>query len=146
MKKLIVFIFIVAIIACLNLSIIKMLTLTEIFGNAPVEVFVQEFADEKFASIKNGNYKIVFCTLGDLDYILNSGKVFGFTIKVTNFCKEQILNKIGASVTKVNSFGVYGSSYLLAKTYNLWCNGNNFQVAQVANSIHIGCPVLLGGY
>jgi len=157
MKKILLFIFIVILLCCVNLTAVQNLTLDKIFPNAMVEVFLQQkgnLIDHK--TIANGQGEIVYCDIQDLDYILNQNlKVTGYTLKIHS-CEIDILNLLNVNDVQQQNFGIYGFSEMLenyAKKFNLLTKKVkinqkmvNFQYINKNDYILIGFPILLGSY
>ena len=145
MKKIIVFIFVLLIICLLKVSFVSELKLTDIFSDVDVEAFITNDELPNFDYIKNGEGIVVFCKLGDLEYINNNYLLNGFTIKLKDNDKS-IMEKLGAIIHVQNDFGFYGFSSVIARDYNFKYKNNNFQMVYSNGTTLIGCPLLLGGY
>lgn len=156
MKRLLVFLFIVLLLCGINILPLKELTLQNIFPSASVEVFTsKQTNNEGLTKIDNGMGEIIFCNVGELDYILNSfDSVSGFTLKFSKdtMSVNNLLNVLKVQSYSCKNFGIYG----LSKVLNCVNNGKfkvrieqtlcNFQIFEKENQIILGIPLILGSY
>ena len=91
MKRLIVFIFLIVLFCCINLPYINRLKLSEIFPNAQIEVYIDQKTETNGLNyINNGEGKIVFLNINQLDNFLKHNKAFGYTLRI----KDETLNNV----------------------------------------------------
>lgn len=156
MKKLLVFLFIIALLCCANLTYVQNLTLKNIFPNASVEVYTStKSCIENLQKIDNGLGEIIFCNINNLDYIFDNEKyISGLTIKVEgdNLTDRELLESLHCFNFFEANFGIYGWSNVVDRIFDnkfgvvvedINCN---FQIFKTKNEIFVGIPILLGGY
>lgn len=156
MKKLLVFLFIILLLCCVNIVPHKELTLKNIFSNVMVEVYTsKQIKNEELSKISNGEGEIIFCDIVDLDYILQTYNcVSGFTLKFekNDFSVNDIINKIDTRTCYNKNFGIYGLSYAISSLLNnkyvveMEQTKCNFQIYETKSQIFLGIPLILGSY
>ena len=145
MKKLIVFIFIIALIVCLNFQFTKNLKLSNLFNSANMEVYLSKSCPVEFEYIKNGSGFVFFCDTNDFDEYFSKNIIDGFLIKLSGNDFDDCLKKIDAKIKKNSEFGFYGFSKIFAYNYG-YCDEYNFQIICIDDKILLGCPIILGGF
>lgn len=146
MKKLIIFIFLVILLCCTNLTLIKNFNLAEIFPEAQVEVFINNeisFTENNY--VNNGNGKIVFISINELHSFLNNNEVMGYTLKIKNLTLNEVFKRLQIKNVECVQGAYYGVSGLFTKKIN-YDKNYNFECAELNGEIHIGTPILLGSY
>lgn len=156
MKKLLVFLFIIVLLCCANLTYMQNLTLENIFPNASVEVYTSTKSQiDSLQKIDNGIGEIIFCNINQLNYIFDNEKyISGLTIKidVDNADDVDLIKSLHCSNFFEDNFGLYGWSAVVDKLFNnkfevLVGDVNcNFQMFKTKNEIFVGVPILLGAY
>lgn len=153
MKRLIVFILLVALLCCINMSFVSNLTLDNLFSGCCVEIYTSSKTDNDLKKIDNGSGEIIYCDVDALKYFKESEKISGITLKIHNTNIEEILKKLNVKDTYNKNFGLYGWSQIIKTISNFQFNninldGNwvNFQCVQKANYVLLGIPILLGSY
>ncbi len=146
MKKLLVFILLVILFCGINLNFTKKIDLKSIFAGASVEVYLNsgEFTDE-FESIKNGDGQILNCVVDDLDNVLASYSVSGYTLKIEGMDVIDVLNMAKLEYFKDGEY-YYGFCEGMAKPIITHNEFVNFQCVQNGCNVLLGFPILLGSY
>lgn len=147
MKRLIVFIIISALLCVLGSGVARKLTISELFPNSEVEVYVDdEIIPSGLSYIKNGSGNVIFCDMEDLNYIKENCRVAGFTVKARGYKLEDIINKLMPNTIFEQMGYIYGQSNFFGGGISFMGMGINFQCAEVGGCVLIGSPILLGGY
>lgn len=146
MKKLIVFILIVLLLCGMNSNFAQGLNLKSLFKGANVEVYVVgEVDNDKYKILKNGDGAVIFTVIEELDYILSSYKVNGYTVAVGGDIGG-VLTALSPEKTYINAWGVYGYKAGLGDGVLVNDNYCNFQIVEKMGIVLLGCPILLGSY
>lgn len=152
MKRLIVFIFMVALLCCVNFGFTQGLTLEKIFPHSSVEVYTDTKTDLQLNKIDNGAGEIIFCNIDDLNYILKTTQAVGFCIKVYKQNAEQVLKLLQPQNVLNQNYGYFGWSNVLqninikSKSVAMQQGKVNFQCVQNGEQLLIGVPIILGSY
>lgn len=144
MKKIIVFILISLLICGTKLTCVQNFTLSELFPNAQIEVYLpQKIENCGFYTINNGEGCIIFAKMDDLQYILSKYNVGGYTLKLYGLNFREVVEKINPNYFYNFDKYIYGHKTNL---FDKDVEGINFQCAQQSNCVLLGVPILLGSY
>ena len=143
MKRIAVFILIVLLLCGFKVSVVSNLTIDKIFPNASVEVYIPQKVDVGvYKSISNGDGLILFANSDQLDYILKTYNVGGYTIK-TDISINVLLKNLNPNFYAIKDGVIFGYK---SGIFNKTVNGNNFQCVERDGCLLIGVPLLLGSY
>lgn len=156
MKRLLVFLLLVLLLCCVNLSCTQDLTLSKIFPNASVEIFTSTKTNlTEFYKLDNGFGEIIFGEVEDFEYIFNNvNNISGFTLKINieSFSKTKIFKALNVINYNENNFNILGFSNTVKKIFKnkfslkIDKNECNFQYFEAKSHIFLGIPLILGSY
>ena len=148
MKKLIVFIFLIAIICGINLSITQNLSIDKLFKTGEVEIYLPEKSGlYNVNKIDNGNGEIIFCNIQQFEELKNKlSNISGYTIKLQNTSFNDVVDILKPMYVDSFNNSYYGYVNNLSKSVVTQDKNYNFQCVEKQNKVLIGVPILLGSY
>lgn len=146
MKKMFVFILIIFLLCGINLININSLSFDKLFVGGSVEVYLPDMIQSDYRVEKNGNGSILFCEVCDLDSVLNTYFINGFTLKIKDKKMSDVLALLSPSFWYKQDGFIYG--YINGVKEKIKIDGRtvNFQCAIVEDLVCVGFPILLGSY
>lgn len=147
MKKLIVFILIALFLCLSGLCFEKdFVSIRNLFPNAEIELYVTNVALSDKNYITNGEGFIIFTTMEEIEDIIKTHEVIGYTLKIGKISWSKMAKILQAASVVFDGKFMYGYSNFFSNHIVINQDKVNFQCVFLHNKTLIGTPLLLGSY